>query len=129
MTKTLSMVSHKKYNLNANEGFVIFFTSELITCFIDSFTLKMKSQSIAYLLNGSEHIYWILDLEDEVHSIQMFIWTIGLQECKEDFIFENRAEWAIIFGRDLKNLDLFIGAAWRHQITDPGPYPPSYESS
>jgi hypothetical protein len=25
MTKTLSMVSHKNYNLNANEGFVIFF--------------------------------------------------------------------------------------------------------
>ena len=23
MTKTLSMVSHKKYNLNANEGFVM----------------------------------------------------------------------------------------------------------
>jgi hypothetical protein len=29
----------------------------------------MESQSIAYLFNGSEHIYWILDLEGEVHSI------------------------------------------------------------
>jgi hypothetical protein len=35
----------------------------------------MKSQSIAYLLTGSEHIYiyiyiyWILDLESEVQSI------------------------------------------------------------
>jgi hypothetical protein len=28
----------------------------------------MKSQSIAYLLNGSEHVYWILDLEIEVHT-------------------------------------------------------------
>ena len=75
------MVSHKNYNLNANEGFVMFLTSKLITCFIDGFTSKMKSQSIAYLLNGSEHIYWILNLEDEVHSIWV-IWTSGLQECK-----------------------------------------------
>jgi hypothetical protein len=68
MTKTLSMVSHKNYNLNANEGFVISFTSKIITCFIDGFTSKRKSQPIVYLLNGSEHTYWILDLENEVHS-------------------------------------------------------------
>ena len=49
------MVSHKNYNLNANEGFVVFLNSKLITCFTDSFTLKRKSQSIAYLLNESEH--------------------------------------------------------------------------
>ena len=87
MTKTLSMVSHKNYNLSANEDFVIFLTSKLITCFIDGFTLKMKSQSIAYLLNGSEHIYWILDLEDEVHSI-WDLWISGLQECKDNGFFE-----------------------------------------
>ena len=52
------MVIHKNYNLNANEGFVIFLT--------------MKPQSIAHLLNGNEHIYWILDLEGEVH----FIWDL-----------------------------------------------------
>ena len=46
MTKILSMVSHKNYNLNANEGFVIFLTSKLIKYFIDYFTSKMKSQSI-----------------------------------------------------------------------------------
>ena len=52
------MVSYKNYNLNANEGFVIFLTSKLIsTCFISSFTLKITSQSIAYLLNESEDIY------------------------------------------------------------------------
>ena len=68
MTKTSSMVCPKIYNLNANEGFVIFLTSKLITCFIDSFTLKMISQSID-LLNESEHIYCILDFESEVHSI------------------------------------------------------------
>ena len=52
------MVSRKNYNLNTNEGFVIFLTSKLITCFIGGFTLIMKPQSIAHLLNGSEHIYW-----------------------------------------------------------------------
>jgi hypothetical protein len=40
-----------------------------------------KSQSIAYLLNGSEHVYWILDLETEVHSIWV-MWTSNLQECQ-----------------------------------------------
>ena len=68
------MASHKNHNLNANEGFVMLLTSKLITCLIDDLTSKMKSQSIAYLLNGSEHVYWILDLEDEVHSIGV-IWT------------------------------------------------------
>ena len=63
------MVSRKYYNLNANEGFVIFLTPKLITCCVDNFTLKMKSQLITYLLNGSEHTYWILNFKDEVHSI------------------------------------------------------------
>ena len=75
------MVSYKNYNLSTNEDFILFLTSKLITCFIVGFTLKRKSQSIAYLLNGSEHIYWILDLENEVHSIWL-IWTSDVQECK-----------------------------------------------
>ena len=87
MTKTLAMASHKNHNLGANEGFVIFLTSKLFTCFIGGFTLKMKSQSIAYLLNESEHIYWILDLEGEVHSI-WDLWISGLQECKDNDFFE-----------------------------------------
>ena len=47
---------------------VTFLTSKLITCFIDDFTSKMKSWSIDHLSSRNEHIYWILDLEDEVHS-------------------------------------------------------------
>ena len=43
MTKTLSIVCDKNYNLSANEDFQIFLTSKLITCFIGSFTLKIKS--------------------------------------------------------------------------------------
>ena len=69
MTKTISNGKSQKLNLNDNEDFVIFLTSKLITCFIDGFTSGMKSQSIAYLLIGSAHIYWILDLKGEVHSI------------------------------------------------------------
>ena len=94
MTKTLSIVNHKNYNLNTKEGFVIFFfTSKLITCFIDSFTSKMKSQSIVSFLNGNEHINWILYLENEVHSTWL-IWTSGLQECKGNFNFQSWAEQA-----------------------------------
>jgi hypothetical protein len=66
MTKTLSMLSHKNYDLNANEGFVTFLTSKLSTCFIDGFTLKMKSQSITCLLNKSEHAhigFWTLKMK------------------------------------------------------------------
>ena len=81
------MVSHKNYNLSDNEGFVIFLTSMLITCFTGAFTLKMKSQLIAYLLNVSEHIYLILDLEGEVHTI-WHLWISGLQECKGNGFFE-----------------------------------------
>ena len=75
------MASHKNYNLSANEGFPIFLTSISNTRFIGGFTLEMKSQSIVYLLCGSEHIYWIWDLQGEVHSI-WDLWVSGLQECK-----------------------------------------------
>ena len=60
---------------------VIFFTSKLIARFIESFTLKMKSELIVYLRNWNIYIYWILDLEGEVHSI-WDLWINGLEECK-----------------------------------------------
>ena len=87
MTKTLSMVSHKNYNLSASKDFVNFLTSKWITSFIDGFTLIMKSQSIAYVLNKNEHIYWILDLKGEVHSI-WDLWISGLQNCKGNGFFK-----------------------------------------
>jgi hypothetical protein len=59
----------QNYNLDVNEGFVKLSTSNLITCMIVGFTLKMKSQSIAYVFKGSEHLYWILDLGDEMHTV------------------------------------------------------------
>ena len=81
------MVSHKSHNFIGNEGFEIFLASKLIICFIDNFTSKMKIQTIAYLLNESEHMYWILDLEGEVHSI--WDWRIsGLQKCNNNGFFK-----------------------------------------
>ena len=47
----------------------MFLMFKLIMCFSNGSTSRMKSQSIAYLQIGSAHIYWILDLEGEVHSI------------------------------------------------------------
>jgi hypothetical protein len=69
MTKTISNYKLQKDILNFNEDFVIFCTSKIITSFIDDCTFKMKSQSIAYLLNESHHIYWIVDFGGEMHSI------------------------------------------------------------
>ena len=60
------MVSRIYYNLIANENFVILVTFKFIIYFIDiqlhalGFTLGMKSQSIAYSLEGSEDQYGIL---------------------------------------------------------------------
>jgi hypothetical protein len=56
MTDPLNGKSHK-YNLSASKGFIIFLTPKLFKCFIGGCTLKINSQPIAYLLNGSEHIY------------------------------------------------------------------------
>jgi hypothetical protein len=57
------MVCDNNYHLTSNEEFFISLTSKLVTYFIDSCTLGMKSQSIAYLPNGSEHIFWALEVE------------------------------------------------------------------
>lgn len=77
--RPFQMVSHINNKvLNANEEFVNFLDSKLITCSIDDFILQIKSQSIAYLLGGSKHIHWVLELEGKVHSIWM-LWTCGCQ--------------------------------------------------
>ena len=85
----------------------MFLTSKLLTCFIDSFILKMSPQSVAYLLNGSEHLQWILDLEDEVHSI-WYLWKSGLQECKGNG-FSNSGGGGISFRLVPKNINFLLG--------------------
>ena len=67
---------------NVNEDFVMFLISKLITCFTNGFTSGMKSRSIASLPIGSAHIYWILDLEGEVHSI----WDLWSSNAKATFL-------------------------------------------
>jgi len=58
------MVSHKNvYPQCLREFHNIFLTFKLIKCFIDGSTSGMKSQSIVYLLSGSAHIYWVLNLK------------------------------------------------------------------
>ena len=81
----------QKYNLNANEECFISSFSKLITYFINNLTLGMTSQSIAYLLSGSEHIYvyiyiglWALKLM----CTQYGFYGLGnLEECKENLFF------------------------------------------
>ena len=65
MTKTLSMVSHKNYNLNANEGFVNCFTSKLITCFVDGVTSKVHpSQLLINSMEVNKYIgFWTLKMK------------------------------------------------------------------
>ena len=85
------MVSHKNYNLSTNEGFEMFLTSKFIACFIDRLTLKMKSQSIACLLNGSEDIYWIWTLKVKCTLNMGFVnkWSSRMQG--QWFFFRSRA--------------------------------------
>jgi hypothetical protein len=78
------MIRYKNYNFNVNEDFVMFLISKLKLCFIYGSTSGMKSQSIANLPIGSACIYWILNLEGDVHSI-WDLWSSGLQECKAIF--------------------------------------------
>ena len=74
----------------------MFLTFKLITCFIDGFTCGMKSQSIAYLLIGSAHIYWILDLE--VKCTQYGICSqVAFKNARAMFFFRSWAGWATIF--------------------------------
>ena len=70
MTKAISNEKiNKNYNFNVYEDFVIFLISKLIMCFINGSISGIKSQSNAYLPIGSVNIYWILNLEGEVHLI------------------------------------------------------------
>jgi hypothetical protein len=57
---------------------------------VDGFTSGMKSHLMAYLLGGSAHIYWIRDLEGEVHAS-------GLQECKSNGFFCFKAGRAVVY--------------------------------
>jgi hypothetical protein len=71
MTKTHSMVSHKIYNLNANEGYVIFLTSKLITCLmIDGCTLDYPGELLIYSVEVNIYIgFWTLKVKCTQYGI------------------------------------------------------------
>ena len=96
MTKTLSMISHKNYNLSANEDFVIYLTSKLITCFIGGFTLKMKCQSIAYLLNGVNIYIRFGNLKMKCTEYEI----CGQMAFKNarTMVFSKSGGWTMVFG-------------------------------
>ena len=68
----------------------MFLTSKLIACFIDSFTLKMKSQTIAYLLNGSAHIQYVGFWTSKVNCTQReFRGQVAMKNARAMFSFLN----------------------------------------
>ena len=101
----------------------MFLAPKLFHALLTVSLLEKKSQLITYLLNGSEHIYRILDLENEVHSIWV-TWTSGLQECKGNFIFRSQTERTTIFNPDLRINFFFVEVAQRNQFAGLSPYPP-----
>src|ERR1700738_1338291 len=89
MTKSLSIVSEKNYNLNANEDFVIFLTSKFIMCFIGGFTLKMKSsQLLIYSMKVNIYIgFETLKMKCTQYGI---CGQVALKKCKYNSFFEVR---------------------------------------
>ena len=85
----------------------MFFDSELITWFVDSFTLGMKFYSVVYLLSGSAYPYWILDLNLKILNMGFVDkWPSRMQgQC----LLRSRAGRATIFSRIQKTLNLFWG--------------------
>ena len=101
MTKSLSIVSNKNYNLNANEDFVIFLTLKLITCFIGGFILKVKSsQLLIYSMEVNIYI--------EFETLKMKCTQYGI--CGEValknasiIVFSKSGRRPAVFGRVQKN--------------------------
>ena len=97
MTKILLIVSHKNYKLSANEDFVIFLTSKLITCFIGGFTLKMKfSQLFIYSMEVNIYVgFETLKMKCTQYGI------CGLVAFKNarTIIFSKSDGQTVIFGR------------------------------
>ena len=87
--------------------------------------MKMESQLIAYLLNGSEHIYWIFEhwSWSALNMGYMDKWPSKLQ--RKFYYFWKQVERAVIFGRDLIILFIIIFFRWGLPKV---PYPPPLES-
>ena len=100
MTKSLSVVSDKNYNLNGNEDFVMFLTSKLITCSIDGFTLKMKSSE---LLIYSREVNIYIGFETlKMKCTQYEICGQVAFKNASTLVFSNSGGRAAVFGRTQK---------------------------
>src|ERR1700737_1586236 len=101
MTKSLSIVSDKTYNLSANEVFVIFFTSKLLTCFIGFFTLKMKSsQLLIYSMKVNIYIgFETLKMKCTQYGI---CGQVAFKNAST-IVFSKSGRRAAVFGRVQKN--------------------------
>ena len=93
-----------------NEGFVIFFTSMLITSFIGSLDLKMKCQSTTYL-RMEVYIYigiWTLKVKCTQYGI---CGKVAFKNARA-MVFSKSNGWATIFGRVLKIQIFWIGICY-----------------
>ena len=75
------------------------------------FHFSLKAQSIAYLLSGSEHVYWTLNLEIEVHSIWV-LWP--RQPSRMEWLgFSGSWVWReVFFGGTKKIVDYSLVFPW-----------------
>ena len=85
----------------------MFLTSKLIPCLIDGFTSKRESQSIAYLLNESEHIdigFWTLKMK----CIQYGLYGQWPLRMQGQFHFSKSNGAANNFQSASKDFDVFL---------------------
>ena len=119
------MVSHIHYNINANEDFVIFLLPSwlhALLTFIYMLSVSLDEWNPGqFLMRGSEHVYSLLGLQGEVHSI-WDLWTSGLQECKGDFLkkIKNWVGQASIVSHDQSKNKNWWGCLG---VLDCGPWP------
>src|ERR1700737_2020045 len=101
MTKFLSIVSDKNYNLNVDEDFVIFLTSKFITCFIGGFTLKMNSnQLLIYSMKVNIYIgFETLKMKCTQYGI---CGQVAFKNATT-IVFSKSGRRAAVFGRVQKN--------------------------
>jgi hypothetical protein len=72
----------------------------------------------------NEHTYWILNLENEMHSIRI-IWTNGFQECKGKFYFSKTDGTYNNFWLGFEKHRFFLlGLPKGAGLWGPSPYPP-----
>ena len=88
MTKTLSMVSRNNYNLNAKWGFCNIFDFQVNYMLYWQFHFENEILVNCLFTQWKwTYIYWILDLEDQMHLIRD-LWISGFQKCKGNGFFE-----------------------------------------